>query len=184
MPSTVSTALPATDGFASWKPSSLNYGVVDPEAADELYRKMYEDELLGNRRVHLHPFRELRKATASSGGIELILGSTQGEVDTTIQVDLIVSCTGYRTDMLGDYARDLYPFLRTDEGGTPLVRRDYAVAWKSVRERGCSWRERRRRPTGSGMRPASSNIAVRAGVIASELMGSGGRIEEAIGAGR
>ncbi|ASU84200.1 L-lysine 6-monooxygenase [Nocardiopsis gilva YIM 90087] len=107
---------------------NTNYSVVDIELIDDLYRRSYQEKVLGQQRLHMLNLTRVTGIAESAGGVRATLESAStGKVDV-LDADIAVFATGYRpaspVGLLGDLARDC---LRDDEGRL-RVDRDYRVA--------------------------------------------------------
>ncbi|QES59010.1 L-lysine 6-monooxygenase [Streptomyces venezuelae] len=106
---------------------NTNYAVVDLDLSQELYRRVYLEEVQGSPRLHVHRVSRLRSCTETADGVEAEVESlVTGEV-TRLMVDGVVYATGYRPadplPLLGDLADE----CKKDDSGRLYVDRDYRV---------------------------------------------------------
>ncbi|MFI5932998.1 lysine N(6)-hydroxylase/L-ornithine N(5)-oxygenase family protein [Actinoplanes sp. NPDC051494] len=107
---------------------NTNYSVVDIDLIDDLYRRAYQEKVLGRERLRMINMSRMVQVTDTPGGaVASVQSLVTGEV-TTIEADVVVCATGYHQAdpyaVLGDVA-DL---CGRDEQGRPRVERDYRAA--------------------------------------------------------
>ena len=106
---------------------NTNYSVVDVELIDELYRRAYQEKVLGRERLRMLNVSRVTKVDDRGDGITAFVRSlVTGEV-AELDAEVIVFATGYHQAdplaVLGEAAAR----CRGDGQGRPLVRRDYRV---------------------------------------------------------
>jgi len=106
---------------------NTNYSVVDIDLIDDLYRRAYQEKVLGRERLRMVNVSRVTKVDETADGVTAFVRSmVTGEV-TALDADVVVFATGYHQAdpyaVLGETAA----LCRTDEQGRPLVRRDYRV---------------------------------------------------------
>jgi L-ornithine N5-monooxygenase len=107
----------------------VNYGVVEPRTADDLYRAMYVERVEGRERVHIHTFTEIDAARRSGDAVAMRLRSTLDGAVTEVGLDAVVACTGFRHLTPPAYAEEVAPLVKHEEDGMPLVTRDYELVF-------------------------------------------------------
>ncbi|MGW6447509.1 lysine N(6)-hydroxylase/L-ornithine N(5)-oxygenase family protein [Lentzea sp. NPDC055074] len=104
--------------------ANTNYGVVDGDLIEELYRRVYREKVVGRQRLLLHNTSKLTDVTAAG---KCVVESLVDGGRLPIDADVIVFATGYRpadpVRLLGDLARH----CERDESGRLKVTRDYRV---------------------------------------------------------
>ncbi len=104
--------------------ANTNYGVVDQDLIEELYRRVYREKVVGRQRLLLH--NTSRLVDVGSDGKCVVESLADGR-RLPIDADVIVYATGYRpanpVRLLGDLARS----CERDEHGRLKVTRDYRV---------------------------------------------------------
>ncbi|SFR28334.1 L-ornithine N5-oxygenase [Lentzea waywayandensis] len=104
--------------------ANTNYGVVDGDLIEELYRRVYREKVVGRQRLLLHNTSKLTDVTADG---KCVVESLAGGGQLPIDADVIVYATGYRpanpVRLLGDLAHH----CERDERGRLKVTRDYRV---------------------------------------------------------
>jgi len=107
---------------------NTNYSVVDIDLINDLYRRAYQEKVLGRERLRMLNVSRLTQVADGPDGVTATIQSlATGEV-TTLEADVVVCATGYHQAdpyaILGDVAglclRDAY--------GRPKVERDYRAA--------------------------------------------------------
>ena len=109
--------------------ADVNYGVVEPRTADDLYRAIYVERVAGRERVQIQTFTELETAGRSGDAVAMRLRSLLDASVTEVDVDAVVACTGFRHQTPPAYAEELASLLKHDEEGMPLVTRDYELVF-------------------------------------------------------
>ena len=104
--------------------ANTNYGVVDGDLIEELYRRVYREKVLGRQRLLLHNTSRLIGVTPDGRcAVESLVGGGRLPIDA----DVIVYATGYRPAdplrLLGGLADE----CERDEHGRLKVTRDYRV---------------------------------------------------------
>ncbi|MDQ0752825.1 L-ornithine N5-oxygenase [Streptomyces africanus] len=152
--------------------ANTNYSVVDVDLIEEMYRRIYEDKIVGVERLSLHNVSVLRDVQESDESVKLTIHHLASGRSTDVEADLLVCATGYRAadplDLLGP-AGDL---LRRDAEGRLLVEREYRVATAAEVHAGvylCGATEHSHGITSSLL----SNAAVRAGEILGSVLDRG-----------
>ena len=111
--------------------ANTNYGVVDLDLIDDLYRRLYQERVLGTQRLHIHHVSRATDASETPDGVQVTLESLSTGERTALTADVIVYATGYRAGdplaLLGDLADS----CTHDTHGRPVVRRDYRLATTS-----------------------------------------------------
>ena len=107
---------------------NTNYSVVDIDLIDDLYRRAYQEKVLGRQRLRMVNVSRVTKVDESAGGVTAFVRSlVTGEL-TELDADAVVFATGYHEAdpyaVLGDAAA----LCHADEQGRPRVRRDYRVS--------------------------------------------------------
>ncbi|MFG2906697.1 lysine N(6)-hydroxylase/L-ornithine N(5)-oxygenase family protein [Kitasatospora sp. NPDC048286] len=106
---------------------NTNYGVVDIDLIDELYRRAYQEKVRGENRLRI---MGTARVTHVEDGAEAVTVHVRNLADGSVEqltADAVVYATGYSepdpTVLLGDLAAS----CRRDESGRPLVHRDYRM---------------------------------------------------------
>lgn len=107
--------------------ANTNYSVVDIDLIDDLYKRMYQEKVLGKPRLRM--FNVSRPVDVADLGDRVrvtVESMTSGE-RTVLDADVVVYATGYRGDdslaLLGDLASE----CARDDQGRLQVSRDYRV---------------------------------------------------------
>jgi L-ornithine N5-oxygenase len=107
---------------------NTNYSVVDIDLIDDLYRRAYQEKVLGRERLRMMNVSRVTRVDDGTASVTAHVRSlVTGEV-TALDADVVVFATGYHNadpyTVLGDVAG----LCHTDEQGRPKVRRDYRAA--------------------------------------------------------
>jgi L-ornithine N5-monooxygenase len=107
---------------------NTNYSVVDTDLIEELYRRTYQEKVLGTSRLRLFNVSRVAETVESADGVRVIVESLTTHEKTVLDCDVVVYATGYRPvdplRLLGDLA----VLCRRDDRGRPVVARDYRVS--------------------------------------------------------
>lgn len=107
--------------------SNTNYSVVDPELINELYRRSYQEKVAGVQRLHVHSACRVAEVRVGRDEVAVDIEFLPTGEQETVQADVIVYATGYRTvdptTMLGEAAE----WCVRDDEGELRVERDYRL---------------------------------------------------------
>jgi L-ornithine N5-monooxygenase len=107
---------------------STNYSVVDMELIDELYRRLYQEKVSGQRRLRIMNVSRITGLAPHDGGVRATVRFLPTGEQTTLDADAVVYATGYRMAdpraLLGEVGQ--YCLQRAD--GSVQVERDYRIA--------------------------------------------------------
>ncbi|MCR3754066.1 lysine N(6)-hydroxylase/L-ornithine N(5)-oxygenase family protein [Lentzea californiensis] len=104
--------------------ANTNYGVVDGDLIEELYRRVYREKVVGRQRLLLHNTSRLTDVTADG---KCVVESLADGGQLPIDADVIVYATGYRPANPVRLLGDLAVHCERDELGRLKVTRDYRV---------------------------------------------------------
>jgi L-ornithine N5-oxygenase len=106
---------------------NTNYSVVDLELIQDLYRRVYQEKVLGTERLRLFSASRMSSVVDRPEGVQVTVESLTTGESTVLDADIIVYATGYRPadprQLLGDLARH----CRRDDQGRLRIDRDYRV---------------------------------------------------------
>jgi L-ornithine N5-oxygenase len=106
---------------------NTNYSVVDGDLIEDLYRRAYQEKVVGRERLKLLNVSRVRELTDTGDGVQVVVESLATGETSDLRADVIVYSTGYLAadpySMLGEIG----PFCPPDEAGRPRVERDYRV---------------------------------------------------------
>ncbi len=108
--------------------ANTNYSVVDTDLIEELYRRVYQEKVLGTQRLRLFNVSRVVETVETGDGVRATVESLTTREKTVLDCDVLVYATGYRPRdplaLLGDLATRCH----RDDDGRPRVGRDYRVA--------------------------------------------------------
>ncbi|GGU41640.1 lysine N(6)-hydroxylase/L-ornithine N(5)-oxygenase family protein [Lentzea flava] len=104
--------------------ANTNYGVVDHDLIEELYRRVYREKVVGRQRLLLHNTSRLTDVNADG---KCVIESLADGGRLPIDADVIVYATGYRPANPVRLLGDLADHCERDEHGRLRVTRDYRV---------------------------------------------------------
>jgi len=148
---------------------NTNYSVVDDDVIRDLYRRAYEDEVRGVKRLEVLNLTRVTSAKCAGAETRVVLQAGLDGESRVLDVDLLVCATGYAamdpTDLLGDLGR----YCLRDEAGRLQVQRDYRVV--TVPEMRCGiYLQGGTEHTHGLTSSLLSNIAIRTGEIADSII--------------
>ncbi|MFI6084275.1 lysine N(6)-hydroxylase/L-ornithine N(5)-oxygenase family protein [Streptomyces sp. NPDC051217] len=157
---------------------NTNYSVVDDEVIRDLYRRSYDDEVRGVRRLQFLNLTRVTgvKRAGAETRVSLQVGP-DGEV-RELDFDALVCATGYNTMKPTELLGDLDRYCLRDEAGRYRVERDYRIV--TAPEMRCGiYLQGGTEHTHGLTSSLLSNIAVRSGEIANSIVARcGGRNAE------
>ena len=107
---------------------NTNYAVVDIDLIDDLYRTAYQEKVLGKERLRFLNVSRVVDAIETPDTVSTTVESLVTGERTTLDADVVVYATGYRSaDSLG-LLGEIGQHCRLDDQGRVRVERDYRVA--------------------------------------------------------
>jgi L-ornithine N5-monooxygenase len=107
--------------------ANTNYSVVDTDLIEELYRRVYQEKVLGTRRLRLFNVSRVVETVETVDGVRATVESLTTREKTVLDCDVLVYATGYRPNDPLALLGDLAGLCHRDEAGRPSVLRDYRV---------------------------------------------------------
>ncbi|MGW6932320.1 lysine N(6)-hydroxylase/L-ornithine N(5)-oxygenase family protein [Lentzea sp. NPDC054927] len=104
--------------------ANTNYGVVDQDLIEELYRRVYREKVVGQQRLLLHNTSQLTDVNPDG---KCVIESLADGGRLPIDADVIVYATGYRPANPVRLLGGLADHCERDERGRLKVTRDYRV---------------------------------------------------------
>ncbi|MFE7131593.1 lysine N(6)-hydroxylase/L-ornithine N(5)-oxygenase family protein [Streptomyces sp. NPDC057638] len=149
--------------------ANTNYGVVDIDLIEDLYRRLYLENVTGRRRLHIRNTSRITAAEAGPDGVRVDVEFLPTRETTTLHADAVVCATGYRpadpVRLLGELASS----CKQDEHGRLQVMRDYRVAGEESLRCGVYLQGGTEHSHGLSS-SLLSNVAVRSGEIVDSLV--------------
>ncbi|WP_426364553.1 lysine N(6)-hydroxylase/L-ornithine N(5)-oxygenase family protein [Streptomyces sp. E-08] len=106
---------------------NTNYGVVDMDLIEELYRRSYQEKVRGEQRLRILGVTRLTGVEEGPDGVRVqVRNLATGETET-MDADAVVYATGYSEPDPGRLLGELDAACERDEDGRLRVRRDYRV---------------------------------------------------------
>lgn len=104
-----------------------NYGVVDLDLIDELYRRSYQEKVTGTERLRFHNVSRIAELVDGPEQVELVVESLVDGSRESLAADVVVYATGYHEAdplaLLGEVGES----CPRDAAGRPRVARDYRL---------------------------------------------------------
>ncbi|GAA2526721.1 lysine N(6)-hydroxylase/L-ornithine N(5)-oxygenase family protein [Pilimelia columellifera] len=149
--------------------ANTNYSVVDIDLITDLYRREYQEKVLGRQRLRMINASRLTAVHEGPGGVDATVTSlVTGEV-THLDADIVVYATGYHPADPYSLLGEVGALCHRDGLGRPVVGRDYrAQADASLR---CGVYLQGGTEHSHGITsPLLSNTAVRVGEVLSSVL--------------
>lgn len=170
----------AVDMFFSASPSAkatlmryhrnTNYSVVDIELIDELYRRYYQQNVRGTKRLHMVNMSRAIGSKRVGGKVCTYIEDLGGGQVTTLDSDIVIYATGYEPIDPLEFLGELRSFCKLDSEGRLRVARDYSVVTAENIRCGIYLQGATERTHGLSS-SLLSNSAVRAGEIVRSVAG-------------
>jgi L-ornithine N5-oxygenase len=106
---------------------NTNYSVVDGDLIEELYRRVYREQVLGRRRLRMLNASRLAQLRARPDGVTAVVEHLPSGEQQTLEADAIVYATGYRPVDAARLLGAAGAHCLRDEEGLLRVGRDYRV---------------------------------------------------------
>ena len=107
--------------------SNTNYSVVDTDLIEELYRRTYQEKVLGTPRLRLFNVSRVIETVETDDGVRTTVESLTTHEKTVLDCDIVVYATGYRPADPLRLLGGLSARCRRDDRGRPVIARDYRV---------------------------------------------------------
>jgi len=106
---------------------NTNYSVVDADLINDLYRREYQERVLGERRLRMMNASRLCSVTESAHDVRIAVEFLPtGEIES-LDVDALVYATGYRPGDAVTLLGEAGGLVCRREDGAPVVHRDYRL---------------------------------------------------------
>jgi L-ornithine N5-oxygenase len=107
---------------------NTNYSVVDVDVIDDLYRRVYQERVLGGERLRLFNLSRVAGVDQAGPRVRATVESLATGERTVLDADAVVYATGYRPVDPAPLLGELDGRCRRDGQGRLRVERDYRVA--------------------------------------------------------
>ena len=107
--------------------ANTNYSVVDTDLIEELYRRVYQEKVLGTRRLRLFNVSRVVETVETGEGVRATVESLTTHEKTVLDCDVLVYATGYRPTNPLALLGELGELCHRDDGGELRIARDYRV---------------------------------------------------------
>ncbi len=108
--------------------ANTNYSVVDTDLIDDLYRRAYQEKVLGTQRLRM---LNVSRMTEVTDGPDQVVASVRSLVTgetTRLAADVVICATGYHQADPYAILGELGDLCHRDDEGRPKVDRDYRAA--------------------------------------------------------
>ncbi|MGW4026694.1 lysine N(6)-hydroxylase/L-ornithine N(5)-oxygenase family protein [Streptomyces sp. NPDC005009] len=148
---------------------NTNYSVVDTDLIEDLYRRVYQEKVLGTERLHFHNVSRLTGVVETPERVHATVVSLVTGERTALDADVVVYGTGYLPAdglaLLGETAG----LCHRDDKGRVRVERDYRVATRPALRCGV-YLQGGTEHTHGITSSLLSNIAIRVGEILDSIL--------------
>jgi L-ornithine N5-oxygenase len=108
--------------------ANTNYSVVDIDLIDDLYRRAYQEKVLGRERLRMLNVSRMTHVTDGPDQVVAGIRSLVTGETTSLTADVIVCATGYHVADPYAILGELGDLCLRDDQGRPKVERDYRAA--------------------------------------------------------
>ncbi|MCC0095441.1 lysine N(6)-hydroxylase/L-ornithine N(5)-oxygenase family protein [Streptomyces flavotricini] len=150
--------------------SNTNYSVVDLDLSQELYRRIYQEKVLGTQRFKMLNAARATAAEEHADGVRVTVDSLAGDSSRVIDADVVVYATGYRPSDPLPLFRELLADCKRDGEGRLVVGRDYRVTTSDAVRCGIYLQGASTEHSHGLAAGLLSNTAVRSGEIAASIL--------------
>lgn len=148
---------------------NTNYSVVDLDLIDELYRRMYQEKVMGRERLRILNASRVIDVRADPASAHTTIEFMPTGERATVRADAVVFATGYRPFDVHELTGQAAELLVTDEEGMVRVQRDYRVVTTPGTQAGIYLQGSTEHTHGISS-SLLSDIAVRAGEILESII--------------
>ena len=106
---------------------NTNYSVADMPLIEELYRRMYQEMVSGERRLVIRRYLDLKAAREMDGVVRAEFYDWVREETVPLEADRLVLATGYHVEGGHPLLAGLGEHVAGGPGGQPVLERDYSV---------------------------------------------------------
>jgi L-ornithine N5-oxygenase len=149
--------------------ANTNYSVVDLELIQELYRRAYQEQVRGIKRLRWINISRVTDVHETAGDVVAVIGSLTDGQTSMLRADAIVFATGYEPSDASALLGDVDALCLHDAAGRLSLRRDYRVE-TSPRVAGAIYVQGACQDSHGLSSSLLSNTAVRAGEILQSLL--------------
>jgi L-ornithine N5-monooxygenase len=107
--------------------ANTNYSVVDLDLIEDLYRRVYQEKVLGTERLKVFNVSRVCEVVETEAGVWVTIESLATGEKVVLNSDVLVCATGYRPVDPLPLLGELGGFCCRDEQGRLRVERDYRV---------------------------------------------------------
>lgn len=159
---------------------NTNYSVVDDNLIRELYRRVYDEDVRGSRRLHFLNLTRVRAVKRAGSVTRVTLHSLFDGECQDLCVDAVVLATGYDAMQPSGLLGEIDRYCLRDEAGRLRVERDYRVV--TTPELACGiYLQGGTEHTHGLSASLLSNIAIRSGEIADSIVHRGAGVSASAG---
>lgn len=150
--------------------ANTNYSVVDLELIEELYRRAYQEKVVGRERLRILNVSRVVGLDEVTDGVRVHVNHLATGASTVLDCDAVVFATGYRPVDPAELLGDLAGHCRLDDEGRLLVGADYRVLTDPSVKAGIYLQGGTEYAHGLSS-SLLSNVAVRAGDVVRSIVG-------------
>ncbi|MFE1774103.1 lysine N(6)-hydroxylase/L-ornithine N(5)-oxygenase family protein [Streptomyces sp. NPDC059008] len=149
---------------------NTNYSVVDLDLSQDLYRRSYQEKVLGKQRLRMLNTSRVTSVDEHAAGVRVVVESMSSGHPQTLDADAVVFATGYRPSDPVPLLQDLLSECKRDEEGRLSVERDYRVTTSDAVRCGIYVHGASTESSHGLSAGLLSNTAVRSGEIADSIL--------------
>lgn len=150
--------------------ANTNYAVVDLSLTEELYRRTYQESVLGRERLRFHNASRVLKVEEYPDRVRVTVEHLPDRSVETLDADAVVYATGYRPSDPTPLLEDLLPECKLDDAGRITLDRGYRIVTSGEVRCGIYLHGASAERTHGLSAGLLSNTAVRSGEIADSIV--------------
>ncbi|SMO66923.1 SidA/IucD/PvdA family monooxygenase [Melghirimyces algeriensis] len=108
-----------------------NYSAVDADVSHELYWKVYEESIMGKKRIHVTKCSEISHVKPMDERYQLTIRDKYNASEQNVMSDKVILCTGFMEEKIPFMLEPLREYLLTDQEGDLLITKDYQLETKN-----------------------------------------------------
>lgn len=106
---------------------NTNYSVVDIDLIEDLYRRMYREQVHGSRRLHIRNASRITKTRETTDGVDVTVQFLPTGETETLHCDVLIYATGYQPADAFRLLGEAGALCERTPAGLPVLTRDYRV---------------------------------------------------------
>ncbi|MFB5663695.1 SidA/IucD/PvdA family monooxygenase [Alteribacillus sp. HJP-4] len=106
---------------------ATNYSAIGPHTSTDLYWKVYEQNILGEEKIHLLRCQKIQDMKKNNEKYQIELKDIYHDKEKMINVDGVIVCTGFTEEKIPPSLNNILSYLELEEDGDISISRDYNI---------------------------------------------------------